>query len=114
MRIEVNPSQSHWRPVPLAKPSMVFATSSRVLFIGGKTILCVSANGKTKDGCEMRDAGCEMRDAGCGMGDARWGMRDEQKFPLPLGEGGEGLEICAASEVDDADLFALDSRGRCL
>src|ERR1700730_2402985 len=33
IRIEVKPSQSHWRPWPLMNPSIVLATSSRVRFI---------------------------------------------------------------------------------
>src|SRR5204862_6364143 len=33
IRIEVNPSQSHCRPVPLTNASIVSATCSRVLFI---------------------------------------------------------------------------------
>src|SRR5437762_10038950 len=32
-RIDVKPSQSHCRPVPLMNPSIVLATSSRVRFI---------------------------------------------------------------------------------
>src|SRR2546421_2608275 len=73
IRIEVNPSQSHCLPVPLTKPSMVFATSSRVLFIGRKKLSRDQESGKAKDGCEMRNAKCEMRDG--------------QKLPLPEGEG---------------------------
>src|SRR5688572_13730577 len=48
MRIEVNPSQSHWLPEPLTKPSMAFATCSGVLFIGENSLSGVFGDARLK------------------------------------------------------------------
>src|SRR5688572_22434091 len=48
MRIEVNPSQSHWLPEPLTKPSMAFATCSGVLFIGESSLSAFPGTARLK------------------------------------------------------------------